>query len=83
MLTTLAYRLEGRTSYALEGSIFVAGAAVQWLRDGLKIVGSAAETESLARAADPDQKGYMVPAFTGPGAPHPAQIGRAPCTERA
>ncbi len=70
LLTTIAYRVSGETTYALEGSIFVAGAAIQWLRDGLKIIGSAAETESLARAADPDQKVYMVPAFTGLGAPY-------------
>lgn len=70
LLTTVAYRIGGQTTYALEGSIFVAGAAVQWLRDGLKIITSAAETEALARAADPAQKIYMVPAFTGLGAPY-------------
>ncbi len=70
LLTTIAYRLDGKTTYALEGSIFVAGAAVQWLRDGLKIIGSAPETEALAAAADPDQAVYMVPAFTGLGAPY-------------
>ncbi|MEK0084705.1 glycerol kinase GlpK [Benzoatithermus flavus] len=70
LLTTVAYRLDGRTTYALEGSIFVAGAAVQWLRDGLGIIRSAAETEELARDL-PDNEGvYLVPAFTGLGAPH-------------
>ena len=70
MLTTPAYRIKGRTTYAMEGSIFVAGAAVKWLRDGLKIVGNAAETAALA-AQVPDGHGvYMVPAFVGLGAPH-------------
>jgi glycerol kinase len=57
-------------SYALEGSIFAAGAAVQWLRDGLGLIGSAAEAGALAAAADPAQPVYLVPAFTGLGAPH-------------
>jgi glycerol kinase len=70
LLTTIAYRLSGATTYALEGSIFIAGAAVQWLRDGLKVIGSAAETEALAKAADPGQAVYLVPAFTGLGAPY-------------
>ena len=70
LLTTIAYRIGGKTTYALEGSIFVAGAAVQWLRDGLKIIGSAPETQALAEAADPAQAVYMVPAFTGLGAPY-------------
>jgi glycerol kinase len=70
LLTTLAYRLEGRATYALEGSIFVAGAAVQWLRDGLKLIQRADETEALARAADPARRVYVVPAFTGLGAPY-------------
>ena len=70
LLTTIAYRLEGRTTYALEGSIFVAGAAVQWLRDGLGIIKSAAETGRLAEEADPGQDVYLVPAFVGLGAPH-------------
>ena len=70
LLTTIAYRLDGETTYALEGSIFIAGAAVQWLRDGLKIIGKAEETGPLARAADPTQEVYLVPAFTGLGAPH-------------
>ncbi len=70
LLTTIAYRLDGRVTYALEGSIFIAGAAVQWLRDGLGIIASAAETEALARSADPDHGVILVPAFTGLGAPH-------------
>jgi glycerol kinase len=70
LLTTIAYSLSGETTYALEGSIFIAGAAVQWLRDGLKLIGSAGETEALAKGADPAQAVYLVPAFTGLGAPY-------------
>lgn len=70
LLTTIAYRIAGQTTYALEGSIFVAGAAVQWLRDGLKIIASAGETEGLAKSADSGQAVYLVPAFTGLGAPY-------------
>ncbi|MFC5586065.1 glycerol kinase GlpK [Nitratireductor kimnyeongensis] len=70
LLTTIAYRLDGVTTYALEGSIFVAGAAVQWLRDGLKIIGKAADSGALAAKADPTQQLYLVPAFVGLGAPH-------------
>lgn len=70
MLTTVGYRLDGKIAYAIEGAIFVAGAAVQWLRDGLKIIKSAGETEVLAQSV-PDNGGvYMVPGFTGLGAPH-------------
>jgi glycerol kinase len=69
LLTTIAYRLNGETIYALEGSIFIAGAAVQWIRDGLKLVKHASETGPLARTADPSQHVYMVPAFVGLGAP--------------
>jgi glycerol kinase len=69
LLTTIAYQLDGRRAYALEGSIFIAGAAVQWLRDGLKIIGSAAETGPLAAEADETQGVYLVPAFVGLGAP--------------
>ncbi len=69
LLTTIAYRLDGVTTYALEGSIFVAGAAVQWIRDGLKLVQHASETGPLAAQADPGQHVYMVPAFVGLGAP--------------
>ena len=70
LLGTIAYQLAGKPTYALEGSIFIAGAAVQWLRDGLALIGSAAETQALAEAADPDQGVVLVPAFTGLGAPH-------------
>ncbi len=69
LLTTVAYRLNGRTSYALEGAIFVAGAAVQWLRDKLGIIRHAADTEGLARSLDSNRGVYLVPAFTGLGAP--------------
>ncbi|MDQ2095879.1 glycerol kinase GlpK [Rhodalgimonas zhirmunskyi] len=70
LLGTIAYRLDGEVTYALEGSIFVAGAVVQWLRDGLGLIGAAAETQALAEAADPEQEVIMVPAFTGLGAPY-------------
>jgi glycerol kinase len=70
LITTVAYRLAGRATYALEGSIFVAGAAVQWLRDGLKLIGSAGETEALAKSVFDAGGVYLVPAFTGLGAPH-------------
>jgi glycerol kinase len=70
LLTTIAYQLAGRRTYALEGSIFVAGAAVQWLRDGLGIVKLAGETGALAAAADPAQEVVLVPAFVGLGAPY-------------
>ena len=70
LLTTVAYRIRGKVCYALEGSIFVAGAAVQWLRDGIGIIRSAAETEALAAALEDNRGVYLVPAFTGLGAPH-------------
>ena len=70
LLTTIAYRLDGETTYALEGSIFVAGAAVQWLRDGLGVIRAAEESGALAAAADPAQSVYLVPAFVGLGAPY-------------
>jgi glycerol kinase len=70
MLTTIAYQFGGRRAYALEGSIFSAGATVQWLRDGLGIVATAAEAGELAAVADPTQRIYLAPAFTGLGAPH-------------
>ena len=69
LLTTIAYRLDGKTTYALEGSIFVAGAAVQWLRDGLRILDRADQAGPMAAEADPHQNVYLVPAFTGLGAP--------------
>src|SRR5581483_10690062 len=70
LLTTVAYQLSGRRTYALEGAIFIAGAAVQWLRDGLRIIASAAESGTLAERADPGQDVYLVPAFVGLGAPY-------------
>jgi glycerol kinase len=70
LLTTIAYRLKGKPTYALEGAIFVAGAAVQWLRDGLGVVERADQTARMADDADPEQDVYLVPAFTGLGAPH-------------
>jgi glycerol kinase len=70
LLTTLAYRLGGKATYAIEGSIFVAGAAIQWLRDGLGLIARADEAEALARSADPKRRVYLVPAFTGLGAPY-------------
>ncbi len=70
LLTTPAYRIGGRTTYAMEGSIFVAGAAVKWLRDGLKLVGNAADTAALAAQVADGHGVYMVPAFVGLGAPH-------------
>jgi glycerol kinase len=70
LLTTIAYRLDGKTTYALEGSIFIAGAVVQWLRDGLKIIKDAKEAQELAQVADENQQLYLVPAFTGLGAPY-------------
>jgi glycerol kinase len=77
LLTTIGYRLNGETTYALEGSIFMAGAIVQWLRDGLQLIDHAAETQGLAEAANPDSVVTMVPAFTGLGAPHWAPDARA------
>ena len=70
LLTTIAYQLDGRPTYALEGSIFIAGAVVQWLRDGLRLIRAASETQALAEAADPGQEVVLVPAFTGLGAPY-------------
>jgi glycerol kinase len=70
LLTTIALQLNNKPTYALEGSIFIAGAAVQWLRDGLKIIDSAAQSEVLASAADEEQDVYLVPAFVGLGAPY-------------
>ncbi len=70
LLTTIGYRLNGVTTYALEGSIFVAGAAVQWMRDAMGLIKTASDTGTLARQADESQDVYLVPAFTGLGAPH-------------
>lgn len=70
LLTTIGYRVNGITCYALEGSIFVAGAAVQWMRDAMGLIGEASQSGKLAREADINQDVYLVPAFTGLGAPH-------------
>ena len=70
LLTTIAYQLDGRPTYALEGSIFIAGAVVQWLRDGLGLIRAAGDTQALAETADPTQDVVLVPAFTGLGAPY-------------
>jgi len=70
LLTTIGYRLNGKTTYALEGSIFIAGAVVQWLRDGLKIIQKASDAQEMALDADDTQQLYLVPAFTGLGAPY-------------
>ena len=70
LLTTVAWGVDGRVDYALEAAIFVTGAAVQWLRDGLGIIRNAAETEELARSLDSNDGVYLVPAFTGLGSPH-------------
>lgn len=70
LLSTIAYQLDGQVTYALEGSIFVAGAVVQWLRDGLGVIDAADKTQRLAETADPEQELIVVPAFTGLGAPY-------------
>jgi glycerol kinase len=70
LLTTVAYRLNGVTTYALEGSIFVAGAGIQWLRDGIGVIDTAAQTEKMASSLASNAGVYLVPAFTGLGAPH-------------
>lgn len=70
LLTTIAYQIDGQRTYALEGAIFVAGAAVQWLRDGLKLIAASAETDALAARNDPAEQLYLVPAFVGLGAPY-------------
>jgi glycerol kinase len=70
LLTTIAYQLEGRRTYALEGAIFVAGAAVQWLRDAMKLINAASEVGPLAQQADLAEQVYLVPAFVGLGAPY-------------
>lgn len=70
LLSTIGYQLDGLTHYALEGSIFMAGATIQWVRDGLKLIESAGDSEALARDANPDSGVYLVPAFVGLGAPY-------------
>src|SRR2546430_1959207 len=76
LLTTVAWRIGNRTDYALEGSIFIAGAVVQWLRDGLGIIESSSEVEALASQVDDTGGVYLVPAFAGLGAPHWDQYAR-------
>lgn len=76
LVTTIAWGLDGKVNYALEGSIFVAGAAIQWLRDELKIVGSSPESEAMAQKVEDTNGCYVVPAFTGLGAPHWDQYAR-------
>tara|TARA_Y100000590_G_scaffold219869_1_gene248960 strand:+ start:2467 stop:3942 length:1476 start_codon:yes stop_codon:yes gene_type:complete len=70
LLTSIAYSINGNTYYCLEGSIFTAGSAIQWLRDGIKIIKSASETDKIYKKSSKDQKIFMVPAFTGLGAPY-------------
>jgi len=70
LLTTVAYRLKGKPCFSLEGSIFVAGSAVKWLRDSMGVITGSAETETLARSLNSNKNVYLVPAFTGLGAPH-------------
>ncbi|GLQ20843.1 glycerol kinase GlpK [Algimonas porphyrae] len=70
LLSTIAYRIDGQTAYALEGSIFIAGAGVQWLRDEMKLVDHAAETQAICEGLNSNQGVYLVPAFTGLGAPY-------------
>ena len=70
LLSTIAYQIDGKRTYALEGAIFVAGAAVQWLRDGLKLIAASSETDALAARSDPAEQVYLVPAFVGLGAPY-------------
>ncbi len=70
LLTTIAYGLDGKVNYALEGSIFIAGAAIQWLRDGLELIDNASETEALADSVEGENPVYVVPAFAGLGAPY-------------
>lgn len=76
LITTVGWQIEGKTTYALEGSIFIGGAVVQWLRDGLKIINSSDEIEELARTVKDNGGVYFVPAFTGLGAPHWDQYAR-------
>lgn len=80
LLTTIAWRTDGQTEYALEGSVFIAGAAIQWLRDGLQIIASAPETEALATAVSDNHGVYFVPAFVGLGAPYWDQDARGAIT---
>src|SRR6185436_14149201 len=89
LVTTVAWRIGGRTTYALEGSVFIAGAAVQWLRDGLSVIARADETRALAESVDDTGGVYFVPAFAGRGAPcwyqysRRTNVGRTPRTPRS
>src|SRR5690625_6934395 len=74
LLTTIAWGVDGKVEYALEGSIFVAGSAVQWLRDGLKMIETAAETEELSTSIDSTEGVYMVPAFVGRSEEHTSEL---------
>ncbi len=76
LVTTIAWQIRGETTYALEGSIFIGGAVIQWLRDGLKIINDSSEVEGLAKTVDDNGGVYFVPAFTGLGAPHWDQYAR-------
>nr|WKN36430.1 glycerol kinase GlpK [Tunicatimonas sp. TK19036] len=76
LLSTIAWQIKGKTTYALEGSIFIAGAIVQWLRDGLKLIKSSSEIEELAKTVEDNGDVYLVPALTGLGAPHWDQYAR-------
>ena len=76
LITTLAYRLKGKSTFALEGSIFIAGASIQWLRDKLKIIKNAKESEKIAKTLKSNSGVYLVPAFTGLGAPHWDSVAR-------
>jgi glycerol kinase len=80
LLTTVAWRLGGRTEYALEGSVFIGGAVVQWLRDGLGIIQTSADVEKLAATVQSSEGVYLVPAFAGLGAPHWDQYARGTIT---
>ena len=70
LLTTIGYRINGKTTYALEGSIFIAGAGVQWIRDRMKFIKNASETEKIVKSLKNNSGIYLVPAFTGIGAPY-------------
>ena len=70
LLTTICYRLKNKNTYALEGSIFIAGAGIQWLRDKIKLIDNAYETEKIAKSKKSNDGIYIVPAFTGLGAPY-------------
>ena len=80
LVTTVAWKINGEVRYALEGSIFIGGAVVQWLRDGLGVIASSAEVEGLAESVADNGGVYMVPAFTGLGAPHWLQQARGMIT---